>query len=314
MRYLVGRILQLIPVMLLATFIIFISIRLAPGDPALVKLGPRGGSDPVALEAMRQQMGLDRPVLVQYGIWLRDALQGDFGRSLMNNVPAWDIVKSRIPASVQLISFSLIIALFFSTILGISAALKPGSLRDQNISSLSTALVSIPTFWVALMLLTVLSVNFRLLPASGYVRFSQNPMQNLRLIIMPAISLAMVEIGVFTRFIRSGMIEVLSSNYIRTAKAKGIAKVRIYFLHAYKNILVTIITVLGLEIGTLIGGTLLIEQIFGWSGVGWLLYQSIVNRDYAVVQCIIFLVIIAFVLINLIVDILYVLIDPRVEL
>jgi peptide/nickel transport system permease protein len=314
MKYIIGRFLQIIPVLFLATFIIFFAIRLAPGDPAMIKLGPRGGSDPLALEQVRHEMGLDKPILVQYGIWMNDALRGDFGKSLLNDVPALQVVKGRVPASLQLILTSLTFAVIVAILLGVSAALKPGSMRDQNISTIATGLVSVPTFWVALLLLTVLSVKFRLLPASGYVRFRENPGLNLQLLIMPAISLAMVEVGVFTRFIRSSMIEVLGSNYIRTAKAKGISKGRVYFLHAFKNILVTLITVIGLEIGTLIGGTLLIEQIFGWSGIGWLLYQSIVNRDYAIVQCIIFFVIIVFVLINLIVDVLYVLIDPRVEL
>ena len=288
--------------------------RLAPGDPALIKLGPRGGNDPAALAKVRQEMGLDKPMVTQYVLWLGDVLKGDFGVSLMNGVDTLKIVAGRIPASLELIAVSILIALLLASLLGVRAALKPGSLTDQTISSVATGLVSIPTFWVALLLLSVLAVRLRLLPASGYVPLRENAALNLKLIIMPAVSLALAEVGVFTRFIRSGMIEVLGSNYIRTARAKGLRRRRIYFVHAFKNILVTLVTVIGLEVGTLIGGTLLIEQIFGWSGIGWLLYQSIVNRDYSVLQCIVFLVVVAYVLINLIVDIVYVLVDPRVEL
>jgi peptide/nickel transport system permease protein len=314
MKYILGRLAQLIPVLILATGIVFLAVRLAPGDPALIKLGPRGGNSPAALAQVRHEMGLDRPLYVQYLYWVRDVAHGDFGVSLLNGVDALKIVAGRIPASLELIFVSLMLALILSVLLGVRAAIRPGSLTDQSISSLATGLVSVPTFWVALLLLSFLSVRWRVLPASGYVRFFADPVSNLKLILMPSISLALAEVGVFTRFVRAGMIEVLSSNFIRAARAKGLQKTRIYLLHALKNILVTITTVIGLEIGALIGGTLLVEQIFGWSGIGWLLFASIGNRDYAVLQCIVFLVVVAYVLINLIVDIVYVMVDPRVEL
>jgi peptide/nickel transport system permease protein len=314
MKYILGRLAQLLPVLVIASAIVFVAGRLAPGDPALIKLGPRGGNDPAALAQVRHEMGLDRPLYIQYLYWIRDVARGDFGVSLMNGVDTLKIVGSRIPASLELIFVSLILALFLSVLLGVRAATRPGSLVDQSISSLATGLVSVPTFWVALLLLSILAVRWRVLPASGYVPFRRDPLANLRLILMPSISLALAEVGVFTRFIRSGMIEVLGSNYIRAARAKGLRKRRIYLLHALKNILVTVATVVGLEIGALTGGTLLVEQIFGWSGIGWLLFQAIGNRDYAVLQCIVFLVVVAYVLINLIVDIIYVIVDPRVEL
>ena len=314
MKYILGRLLQLIPVLILATGMVFLAGRLAPGDPAMTKLGPRGGNDPKALAQVRHEMGLDRPLIVQYVLWVRDAVQGDFGVSLLNGVDTLKIVAGRVPASLELIFVSLVIALILSVLLGVRAATRPGSFADQSISSLATGLVSVPTFWVALLLLSIFAVQLRVLPASGYTPFLKDPVGNLRLIIMPAFSLALAEIGVFTRFVRSGMIEVLGSNYIRAARAKGLRRGRIYLLHALKNILVTVITVVGLEIGALIGGTLLVEQVFGWSGIGWLLFQSIGNRDYAVLQCIVCLVVIAYVLINLIVDVIYVLVDPRVEL
>lgn len=304
---------QLIPVLIMGTIIVFVAGRLAPGDPALIKLGPRGGSDPVAVEKVRHEMGLDKPMAIQYFYWMKDVFKGDFGVSLMNGIDALKIVKSRIPASVELISVAIVMAISFSIILGVTAAVNQGSIIDQSISSISIGLISIPTFWVALLLLTIFAVKIRVLPASGYISFSANPLMNLKLIIMPAFSLALAEVGVFTRFIRGGIIDVLSLNFIRTARAKGLKNRRVYFVHAFKNILVTIVTVIGLEVGTLIGGTLLVEQIFGWSGIGWLLFQSIVNRDYSVLQCIVFLVVVAYVFINLIVDIIYVIVDPRVK-
>ncbi|MCL5073752.1 MAG: ABC transporter permease [Actinobacteria bacterium] len=313
MKYLISRILQVIPVLIIATIIVFIAIRLAPGDPALIKLGPKGGNDPAAVEKVRHEMGLDKLMVTQYFYWIKDISKGDFGVSLMNGVSALKIVKSRIPASFELILISIILSILISIILGVIAGVKNGTLVDKTISSISTGLISIPAFWVALLLITVFAIKFRVLPASGYVPFLENPTMNLKLILMPAISLTLVEIGVFTRFIRGGIIDVMGSNYIRTARAKGVKNIRVYIVHAFKNILVTVVTVVGLETGALIGGTLLVEQIFGWSGIGWLLLKSILNRDYSIVQCIVFLIVVFYVFINLIIDIVYVVIDPRVK-
>lgn len=313
MKYLISRILQVIPVLIIATIIVFTAIRLAPGDPALIKLGPRGGNDPAAVAKVRQQMGLDKPMVVQYFYWVKDIAKGDFGVSLMNDISALKIVKSRIPASFELILIAIILSTLISAILGVVSGVKNDTLIDKTISSISTGLISIPAFWFALLLITVFAIKLRVLPASGYVPFFENPLQNIRMILMPAISLTFVEIGVFTRFIRGGIIDVMGSNYIRTARAKGVKNIRIYIVHAFKNILVTVVTVIGLETGALIGGTLIVEQIFGWSGIGWLLLKSILNRDYAIVQCIVFLVVVFYVFVNLIIDIIYIVIDPRVK-
>ena len=196
---------------------------------------------------------------------------------------------------------------------GILAASKKNTILDKAISTSSVAFLAIPSFWAGLLLLLVFAVNLKWLPASGYVPFAEDPADNIRHLVLPVISLSLFELANFTRFVRSDMIEVLNSNYVRTAKAKGLSKVTVLFKHAFKNTQVTLITVVGIELGTLLGGTVICEQLFGWSGVGWLVYQAISNRDYAVVQGTVLIIAIAFVLINLIVDIVYTIVDPRIS-
>ena len=296
----------------LLTYIL--KIRLAPGDPVLNQIGPYGERTPEREAAIRAQMGLDKPEVVQYFYWIGNVLQGNFGVSSRNGVPALDYILEKVPASLELVAVSIVFALILSIPFGILAGVKKGSPLDQGISFLSSSLLAIPSFCIGLVLIYTLAVNLKVLDASGYISFSQDPAKNLKLLIMPALSLGLMELATFTRFIRSDTIEVMGSNYIRTAKAKGLPPKKIYFKHAFKNILVTLITVIGLEFGTLLGGTVIVEKVFGWSGVGWLIYQSVVNRDYNVVQCAVLMIAAAFVIINTIVDILYAAIDPRIRL
>ena len=301
-------------VLFLVSIIIFIAIRLAPGDPVLNQLGPYGERTPEREQAIRVQLGLDKPQVVQYFIWLSGVLRGDFGLSLRNGRPVLEVILEKVPASVELILVCILFALLLAVPLGILAAVKRNTIIDRIISFFSTSMLAIPAFIIGIVLILIFSIRLRLLPSNGYVPFLENPLENLRLIIMPGLALGLFEVANFIRFVRSDTIEILESNYIRAARAKGVPARKVYFKHAFKNILVTLITVVGLEIGTLLGGTILVEQIFGWSGIGWLILNSINNRDYGVVQAATLMVAAAFVIINTLVDILYAAVDPRIKL
>lgn len=314
MRYIIKRLLQSIIVLLLVSVIIFAAVRLAPGDPVLMKLGPYNEPTPEAVAQIEKELGLDKPVIVQYGLWLKGVLGGDLGVSMRNGVPVTQLIADKLPASLELIIVSILLSLLLAIPAGILAASKKNSIIDKAISTSSVAFLAIPSFWAGLLLLMIFAVGLKWLPASGYVSFVDDPAGNIRHLILPVISLSMFEIANFTRFVRSDMIEVLNSNYVRTAKAKGLSKVKVLFRHAFKNTQVTLITVVGIELGTLLGGTVICEQLFGWSGVGWLVFQAISNRDYAVVQGTVLIIAVVFVLINLIVDIVYTIVDPRISL
>lgn len=314
LKYILKRLVMAIFVLFLVSVIIFIAIRLAPGDPVLNQLGPYGERTPEREAAVRAQLGLDKSYVEQYFIWIGNVFRGNFGVSLKNGRPVLDVIMEKVPASLELVVLALVVSLIIAVPLGVLAAVKRNSAIDQIISFFSTSALAIPSFCIGLVLMLIFAVKLKVLPAGGYVAFSENPAQNLKLILMPCISLALLEMADFVRFVRSDTIEVLNANYIRTARAKGLPQSKIYFKHAFKNILVTLITVVGLEFGTLLGGTVIIEQMFGWSGLGWLILKSVGDRDYNVVQTAVLFISATFVVINTVVDILYAVIDPRIKL
>jgi len=313
-KYLLKRLLMAIFVLLLVTIIVFGAVRLAPGDPVQAKIGPYGDYSEENIARVRAELGLDKPVIVQYLIWVRDGLRFDFGVSLRNGAPVGQLIMQKIPVSLELIVLSMLIAILISIPLGVFSAIKKGTVFDQIVSVTSTGFLAIPSFSLGLLLMIVFSVQLKWLPPNGYVAFRDNPLMNLRYILMPAITLAMLEQASLTRYIRSETIEIINSNYVRTAKAKGLSPKMVYFKHAFKNVLVTVITLIGMRFAQLIGGTVIVEQLFGWSGLGWFLYQSIVNRDYPAVQATVLLVAVAFIFLNMLVDVMYTVIDPRIKL
>lgn len=314
LKYICKRLVMAVFVLLIVTVIVFVAVRLAPGDPVQAKIGPRGDYSPENVARITAELGLDKPMIVQYFIWIGDCLKGDFGVSMRNGADVGELIRQKLPISAELIVVAMVIAVFLSIPLGIISALKKGSLFDQIISVLSTGFLAVPTFCLGLLLLVFLSVKLRLLPSSGYIPFSENPGANIRLLLMPALTLGLSEQASLTRYIRSETIEVLNSNYVRTAKAKGLSARVVYFKHAFKNVLVTVVTLVGMRFAQLFGGTVIIEQLFGWSGLGWFTYQSIINRDYPAVQASVLLVAVIFVAVNMLVDILYAVIDPRIKL
>ena len=314
-RYVVRRLLQIIPAWIIISIMVFAAMRLAPGDPAMMILGKEASrpEGKAALEKLRHEMGLDQPVYVQYWLWLRSAVRGDFGKSNISGTPVLEMIAGRLPASLELMLVTFLISLVISIPLGVLAALKQKTMLDYSIMAFATAGVAIPGFWLGLALILLFSVTLGWLPASGYTPLAEDPARNLTQVIMPAITLAVYLIATFTRFMRSDMTEVVNEDYIRTAVAKGLSKGRIVIGHALRNALIPLLTVIGVEVGSLFGGVAVIEQVFGWSGVGWLTLQAVYNRDYPVVQGAILMVAVVYTLINFFVDVGYAFLNPRIR-
>ena len=307
------RMLQLIPVVLLATGFVFVMIRLAPGDPAEQQLGTRGARDPARVAALRAKLGLDQPIPVQYVIWLRQAITGDLGSSVKNNEQVLELIKPKLVATLELIVVALLFAVAIALLLGTIAAVRAGSWVDQLTRGLVVGGLAVPTYWLGLILLLIFAVNLKWLPVSGYVPLTEDPVQNLRHLVLPALSLGLFEAAFFTRFLRASLLDVLHQDFVRTAHAKGLHERTVVLRHALKNALIPMVTVLGLELGTLVGGVVVIEQVFGWSGVGWLALTAVKNRDYPLLQGIVLLVAVGVSVANLLADLTYIVIDPRLR-
>jgi len=309
----VRKLLQAILVIWFISIVVFFAVRLAPGDPVMTVLGAIGNNTEKA-ELLREQMGLNDPLIVQYFRWIGGVLQGDFGDSLISKQPVLDIVMSRLPASIELIALSIVFGLIVAIPLGIIAGVNSGKWADKVFSLISVLGMSTPVFWLGLLLIYLFSIKMQWLPASGYVAFSENPQQHLKLIAMPALVLGISEAAVFFRFIRNGMLDVLKEPFMETARAKGLSPFKIYWKHGFRNTLLTFMTVLGLEIGILVSGTVIVEQVFSWTGIGWLVLNSVSTRDYTLLQGTVLLVAAAVVLVNLILNMLYSFLDPRVKM
>lgn len=301
--YLVRRFLQSLLVLLGVSFVVF-SILFLTGDPALVLMPPDASIEDIA--KFREQMGFNDPFFVQYGRFLAGALRGDFGQSIRHGEPAFDLVWERMPATFELSGAALAIALGLAIPAGILSAVKRNSLLDYVATVIALLGQSMPTFWLGIMLILLFSVHFNLLPSSG-----RGGWENM---ILPAVTLGLFTTARITRLTRSGMLEVLNQDYIRTARAKGVANPPVVWKHALKNAAIPIVTIVGIELGTLLGGSVITETIFAWPGVGRLSVQAIYNRDYPVVQAAVFTLSATFVIVNLVVDMLYTYLDPRIRL
>jgi peptide/nickel transport system permease protein len=269
------------------------------------------GSD--AADQMRHFLGLDRPLYVQYFEWLGNILRGDFGRSLVNKFPVWDLVKLRIPVTLELTGLTILMGLIIAIPLGIVAAGRHGSWIDLAAMQFAQLGISVPSFWVATILILVVAVRLGWLPPSGFVPIKEGLGANLQHMLLPSISLALPLAAVMTRVVRSAVLEVLNQDYMRVAKAKGLARRQILWRHGLKNAAIPILTVIGLEVGYLLGGTVLIEEMFFVPGLGQLTVRSLLNRDLPILQGVLLLYSAAFVLINLVVDLLYGQLDPRIR-
>ncbi len=295
----------------LITLIVFTGVRMIPGDPARVMAGT--DADEAGLQEIREKYGLNDPIPVQYFRWLSLALHGDLGESIRTREPVVKTVALKLPITIQLACFALIIAIGIAIPAGIFSAVRRNTAWDLLANAVSLCGVSIPTFWLGIMLILLISVRLHLLPASGFVPFFQDPLGNLQRMLMPAFVLGAALAAVLMRQTRNSMIEVMSANYIRTAYSKGLAEPVVVFRHALRNGLIPIVTILGLQVGALMGGAVVTEQIFVVPGFGRLIVEAVFTRDYPLVQGVVLITASTYVLINLLVDVSYSLLNPRIR-
>lgn len=312
-KYILKRLLSMIPAVFVVSVVIFLIIHLTPGDPAAVMLGDQ--ADPEAIAALREALGLNDPLPVQYLRWLGGVLQGDLGQSLYSDESMVSMLLSHLGPTLSLTVFALTISLIVAVPLGILAARKRGALADNAISVFSMIGISMPSFLLGLLLMLVFAVTLRWLPAAGYKTLAEDGMaEHLRYLVMPAIALGFMEAGLILRMTRSSMLEVLGSDYIRMAKAKGEKSLAITCKHAFKNALIPIVTTVGQTFMGLLSGATVVESIFNIPGIGKMTITAVQQRDYEVVQAVVLFLSMINIVVCLVIDLIYAAIDPRVRL
>jgi ABC-type dipeptide/oligopeptide/nickel transport system permease component len=311
-QYILRRLVQAIPVAFLASIAIFLLLHLLPGDPALVLAGP--DASPAMIDAIRQDLGLNEPLPVQYGVWLGHMAKADLGRSVLSKQPVADLISRRIPATVELTIAAMILSMTIALPTGIIAAVKQRSFVDVLISSGNGLLVAIPNFWFGILAIMLFALVLGWLPPGGRGDFTRDPLQALKALLLPAVTLALPTTVSLSRLIRASMLEVFHEDHVRTARAKGVGEWGVVLRHVLRNALVPVATVLGLQFGRLLGGSVIVESVFGWPGMGRLLLDSIGYRDYAVIQACLLLLVLIYLTMNLITDVAYGYLDPRIRL
>jgi peptide/nickel transport system permease protein len=305
------RLLYLVPVLVAVSLLTFLIASLLPGDLAYVILGDQATPDKVA--ALRHDMGLDQPIWWRYASWLGHVLQGDFGRSFRTGQTVLQAVSERLPVSIELMLLAELAALAIGIPLAIACAVRSGSAFDRFMTGSAFSMLSVPAFLSAILLIYLFAVELRWLPATGYVPFGEDPVGNLRSFVLPALTLALGEWPVLMRVLRSDMIATLQEDYIAMARAKGLKPSRILLVHALKPSSLTLVTVTGINIGRLIGGTVIVESVFALPGIGRLLLGAIYTRDLIILQGVVLFVACGYVLMNFVVDMLYAVLDPRIR-
>lgn len=293
-----------------ATVVVFVGVRALPGDPAVAMSAE--SSSPEVIAAIRTEYGLDKPMLVQYGLWVGHALQGDLGKSPSSGLPVAQAVVERLPITFELTVLALLVAVVIGVPLGIIAAVRRGSVLDYLCSTAALAGLSVPNFWLGILLILAFAVHLPWLPASGFVPLT-DPVGNLSHMLMPAVVLGTGLSAVIMRQMRSAMLESLSADYVRTARAKGMSERVVVGLHALRNSLVTVVTVVGLQLGALISGAVITEQIFVIPGIGKMTIDSVFSRDYPSLQGVVLVTATGYILANLLVDVAYSLLNPRIR-
>lgn len=305
------RLLQLIPTLFFVSVIIFSLQQLLPGDPALVMAGEE--KDPEVIEQIRKQYRLDQPIPVQYFYWVKGVFSGNLGESMRLKAPVADLVLTKLPVTLQLATMAMIIALLIGVTAGVVSAVKRGTRLDYAVNVVGLIGISTPNFWLGIMLIFLFAVELGWLPASGYVSPFEDFWASMKTTILPAFVLGNAIAGVLMRHTRSAMLQALDSDYVRTARAKGLLEPKVVIKHAMRNALTPVITLGALEFGTLLSGAVLTEQIFTIPGFGKLIVDAVFNRDYAVVQGVVLVTASTYVLLNLLADIGYVLVNPRLR-
>jgi peptide/nickel transport system permease protein len=311
MKFVIRRLLLTIPILFIVSILAFALIHLIPGDPAQVILGEE--RTPQAYAELRQQLNLDKPIVVQYFLWLGNVLQGDLGKSIISKVPVSTLIAQRLPATIELTIGTFLVALLIAFPTGILAAVRRGKITDYSSTFLAIGGMSIPNFWLGMMAIIYFSVQLGWLPASGYVPIGQDLKSNLLAMVLPCLATGLRESAILIRMLRSSLLEVVNMDFVRTAKAKGLNEFRTIVGHVLRNAMIPVVTTSGLMIAGLLGGLVITESIFSIPGFGRLIIESVYKRDYVTVQGAILVSALLVVLVNLIVDLLYAVIDPRIK-
>jgi peptide/nickel transport system permease protein len=310
--FLIRRLLLTLPILFIVSVVCFSLINLIPGDPATVILGPEATEQ--AKEQMRERLGLDKPIVVQYVDWLGGVLHGDLGKSLVDGTPVSQLILQRLPVTLELALGTFLVSLTIAVVAGILSASKRGTWVDYVSTGFALGGISIPHFWLGMMFIIIFAVYLGWLPASGYVPFFEDPAANIAVMILPVLATGLRESAELMRMLRSSLLEELGSDYVRTAFSKGLSRRVVVIRHAVRNALIPFVTASGLQIAALLGGLVVTEQVFQLPGVGRLIVESILERDYTVVQGAVLTVTVIVILINVLVDLLYAVIDPRIAL
>ena len=311
-RFLARRLLYSAVVLIGVLVVVFALVHLVPGDPVRIALGTR--YSPQAYDALRSASGLDKPIVEQFFSYIGSALTGDLGVSFRNGDPVTEILLERLPATISLAVAGIVIALLIALPAGIWSALREGRISDAIIRIASQFGVSVPDFWMGILLIALFATTLGWLPTSGYQPLLDNPGGWLRHIVLPALTVGLVAGAIMTRYVRSAVLEVASMGYVRTARSKGLPPRVVTFRHTVRNALIPVLTITGIQLATILGGVIVVEVVFAWPGLGRLVYNAVAARDYPVIQGAVLLIAALFLLINLIVDVLYAVVDPRIRL
>ena len=309
-RYLVGRVASLVATLLVVSVVTFVVLRIIPGDPAQLILGADSPGD--SLRALQHELGTDRPLPVQYVTWLDSVFRGELGVSLRHKLPVIDLIVERLPVTLSLAGLALLIATAIGLPLGVEAARRRNTLGDYAALGFSEIGQSVPSFWLGILMILTFSLQLRWLPSGGFVPWSDSPWQAVRHLIMPAVALGLVLAAAVVRMERSSLLEVLDEDYVRTARAKGVAEARVIYRHALANALIPTVTIVGLQVGTLLGGAIIVEQIFSLPGLGRLVLFAVLNRDWPLIQGLVFFLATLTIVLNFLVDLSYAWLDPRI--
>ncbi len=313
LKFIIRRVLLMIPILLGVSLVTFIIVRFIPGDPVMVLLGADRRSTPEQIENIREAYGLNQSYPVQYLKWLQHIVTGDLGQSLRTGRPLTQELALRLPVTAQLTIFAAILGTIPAIFAGTTAAIRRNSKLDYFTTMTSLIGISLPNFFLATLLVLLFSFQLKWLPNVGYRSFFDSPLENLQLMILPSLSLALPFMAVIMRFTRSSVLETLNQDYVRTARAKGIRQTKVVMRHVLPNAGIPVLTVAGIQVASLLGGTVIVEQIFALPGVGRYIYEAIQNRDYPVVQSVTLVLASIFVVVSLIVDVLYAVLDPRLR-
>lgn len=305
------RVLTLVPVLLAISFVAFLLLALIPGDPAMMMLGADASRD--ALDALRVRLGLDRPLLERFVWWLGNALRGDLGDSLYQNRPVIELITARLPVTLLICLLASIISIVVGVSAGIISAVKRNTFTDHAVRVVSLIGLSMPDFWLGLLLILLFSITWQVFPLTGFVPLGQDFLGGLRFLVLPSLALGLTLGGFLTRLTRSSLLEVLSADYVRTAKSKGVPPARVVLRHALGTALLPLVTIVGLNFGRLLGGAVVIESVFSLPGIGRLIVLGITQRDFPIVQAAVLYVAALYTVINLLTDLAYMLLDPRVR-